>query len=106
MTPPEVALWTKLRGRHPDKPTFRRQHPFGPYIVDFFCSVAKRAIEVDGGGHSEDDQIAHDERRDVWLRSEGLTVYWVTGGAVMRDSDEVADGIIRLAQELSGRKTP
>jgi very-short-patch-repair endonuclease len=35
MSEPEVMLWSQLRGRGPDKPTFRRQHPFGSYILDF-----------------------------------------------------------------------
>ena len=43
MSPPEVLLWTRLRGRSPDKPTFRRQHSIGSIIVDFYCPSAKLA---------------------------------------------------------------
>lgn len=103
MTPPEVALWSRLRARTPDRPAFRRQHPIGPYILDFYCSAVKLAVEIDGAVHSEDGQIAHDQARDAWLEQQGLTVYRVTGGAVMRDAGAVADGVIRLALELSGR---
>jgi very-short-patch-repair endonuclease len=47
MTPPEVYLWQHFR-QQPDGIKIRRQHPFGPYIVDFFCAQAKLSIEVDG----------------------------------------------------------
>ncbi|MDB5426094.1 MAG: hypothetical protein JWR43_69, partial [Phenylobacterium sp.] len=67
MTEPEVMLWSRLRRRLPDQPVFRRQHPMGPYILDFYCPAAKLAVEVDGSTHWEDEQIAHDERRDAWL---------------------------------------
>jgi hypothetical protein len=47
MTLPEVVLWQCLRQR-PEGLKFRRQHPTGPYVLDFFCSDARLAIEVDG----------------------------------------------------------
>ena len=48
---PEAKLWTLLRTR-PDGFKFRRQHPVGPYIVDFYCPEARLAIEVDGASHA------------------------------------------------------
>jgi len=39
MTEPEVMLWSRLRGRGPNKLTFRRQPPFGSLILDFYCPV-------------------------------------------------------------------
>jgi len=50
MTMPEVALWARLRSR-PDGFKFRRQHPAGRYVLDFFCNEARLAIEVDGASH-------------------------------------------------------
>ena len=47
MSVPEVMLWVRLRLR-PGGYKFRRQHPAGPYILDFFCNDARMAIEVDG----------------------------------------------------------
>lgn len=49
LTLPEVILWTALRGRHLDGRRFRRQHPFGAYILDFYCDEARLAVEIDGG---------------------------------------------------------
>jgi very-short-patch-repair endonuclease len=48
MSTPEVRLWVRLRGRRPDQPTFRRQHPLGSIILDFYCPSGRLAVEVDG----------------------------------------------------------
>ena len=45
----EQALWRLLRCRQISGLKFRRQHPFGDYIVDFVCLENKLVIEVDGG---------------------------------------------------------
>jgi very-short-patch-repair endonuclease len=50
MTPPEVVLWERLRGRRLHDLHWRKQHPFGPYILDFFCSAAALCVEIDGIG--------------------------------------------------------
>jgi very-short-patch-repair endonuclease len=42
---------------------FRRQHPIGPYILDFYCDEFRLAVEIDGQSHDHPDRIAHDQRR-------------------------------------------
>ena len=100
MTEPEVMLWVRLRRRLPDQPVFRRQHPLGPYIIDFYCPAAKLAVEIDGSTHWDDWQIAHDERRDAWLARQGIRVLRIGASSVFEDADEVADGARRLALEI------
>ncbi len=51
MTPPEAAIWLRLRERMPGRLTFRRQHAIGPYILDFYCAALNLAVEVDGSTH-------------------------------------------------------
>jgi very-short-patch-repair endonuclease len=50
MSLPEVLLWQHLRkqqtGFH-----WRKQHPAGPYDLDFYCDSAKLCVEVDGEAH-------------------------------------------------------
>ena len=75
LTEPELMLWSRLKRRSPEWHVFRCQHPLGPYILDFFCPAARLAVEVDGAIHSEEAQIAHDERRDAWLRRQGVTMF-------------------------------
>ena len=93
LTEPEIMLWSRLRQRLPDQPKFRNQHPIGPDILDFFCPAARLAIEIDGGTHGEDAQIAHDQRRDAWLRAQGIEVYRIPASSVFADLDTVADGV-------------
>jgi very-short-patch-repair endonuclease len=101
MSPPEVMLWQRLRRRSDQAPAFRRQHPMGPYILDFYCHAAKLAIEVDGYVHATGDHPQRDERKDRYLRSQGLEVLRLAASEVMADPDEAADGVIRLAIGLA-----
>ena len=52
LTPPEARLWNALRRRAVGGLKFRRQHPIGPFIVDFFCPSAQLIVEVDGSLHT------------------------------------------------------
>jgi very-short-patch-repair endonuclease len=73
MTRPERLLWAMLRrnvlGLH-----VRRQHPIGPFILDFYCAAAKLCVEVDGPVHDEDEQAGRDLRRTAWLKKQGIRV--------------------------------
>ncbi len=51
LTRPEAMLWINLSRRRLDGLHFRRQHPLGPYILDFYCAEARLAVEVDGESH-------------------------------------------------------
>lgn len=93
LSPPEVALWQWLRSR-PDGLKFRRQHPAGPYILDFYCPSARLAIEVDGSGHDLAGQVAHDARRDGWLQAQGYRVLRVRAVDIFRDFDAVVRQIL------------
>jgi very-short-patch-repair endonuclease len=101
MSAPEVLLWTRLRGRAPDKPTFRRQHPFGSIILDFYCPSARLAVEVDGTTHWDEQAQRRDRMRDLWLEGQGVTVLRVDAAAVYRDAGAVAGAILERAREMS-----
>jgi very-short-patch-repair endonuclease len=77
-TDAEQLLWRLLRNCQIAGSKFRRQHPFGPYILDFFCSEARLAIELDGGQHTKTRQAMHDEERTQYLKHEGVCVlrFW------------------------------
>ena len=93
MTPPELALWMRLRRRAPGPPVFRRQHPFGPYVLDFYCAKAKLAIEVDGQSHGMGDRPARDERRDAFLARVGVRMRRYQASDVMADPNGIANGV-------------
>lgn len=90
---PEGLLWQALRTR-PDGFKFRRQHPFGWYITDFYCPAANLVIEVDGESHSMGDRPEQDARRDEWLRRQGLRVIRFAAADVMNDLNSVVTAII------------
>lgn len=95
MTPPETAPWKFLRVRDERSPAFRRQHPVGPYILDFFCAPAGLVVEIDGYSHCVEGAEAH----DAWLRSQGLDVMRIAAVSVMADPPAVADGLRALARQ-------
>jgi very-short-patch-repair endonuclease len=101
MSPPEVLLWTRLKLLRGELPRFRRQHPIGPYTADFCCASAKLVIEVDGAAHTDDRQIAHDQRRDAYLRELGYSVLRIPAGEVLRDVDNVVQGIVQVVAARS-----
>jgi very-short-patch-repair endonuclease len=74
MTLPEVLLWQALRGADKQGLRWRRQHPIGPYVLDFYLPAAKLAVEVDGAAHDVPDQVRHDAARDDWLGERGIHV--------------------------------
>ena len=76
---------------------FCRQHPIGPYVLDFYCAKARLAIEIDGMSHDVADRPQRDIRRDAWLRAEGVTVMRIAAGDAMRSVDYIVDGIVRTA---------
>jgi very-short-patch-repair endonuclease len=96
----EYKLWQELRLRQLDGMRFRRQHPIGPYIVDFVCLAKRLIIEVDGEQHTQDTHVARDERRDRWLAAKGYRVMRFQTIEVYESLDGVADTIWAALQEM------
>ncbi len=92
-TAAESLLWGVLRNRKLCNQKFRRQHPIGPWIVDFACVEHKLAIELDGGYH---DLVGEaDLARQSALESFGWTVLRFENHEVLADVNSVAIGIAR-----------
>lgn len=98
MTLPEVIVWQALRSR-PSGLKFRRQHPTGPYILDFYCSDARLAIEVDGEAHAMGDRPARDVARDAWFQRAGIKTLRIAAADVLDNADAVICWIIAEASE-------
>ncbi|WP_240549496.1 endonuclease domain-containing protein [Devosia salina] len=94
MTGPERTLWALLR-RDQLNLHFRRQHPIGPFILDFYCAKAKLCVEIDGPVHME--QAEYDQRWTEWLEREGIRVLRFTAEDVERRPAVVVAGIVRAA---------
>ena len=96
LSPPEAVLWRHLRER-PGGLKFRRQHPIGPFVADFYCPSAKLIIEVDGMAHDMGANPTRDSERDEWLRAKGFAVLRLPGGNVKDDVTSVIAAIIEAA---------
>ena len=95
MNGPETALWNALRGKALGGLKFRRQHPVGPYVLDFFCHSAGVAVEIDGAVHRTEEQAAKDWHRDQWLDQQGIGTLRIDAEDVRRDLHFVLERIRR-----------
>ena len=77
---------------------FRRQHPIGPYVLDFYCAKAKVCVEIDGIAHEMGNRRARDEMRDVWLKEHGIDVLRIPASDVLRSPEDVAEAIARYCR--------
>jgi very-short-patch-repair endonuclease len=74
MTPSEKLLWERLRKKNISGLQFRRQHPIGFYIADFYCHEIRLVIEVDGLIHNKQQQKEHDDNRSAEMDRLGIKV--------------------------------
>ncbi|ODU69724.1 MAG: hypothetical protein ABT11_10845 [Novosphingobium sp. SCN 66-18] len=95
---PEGLLWRALRAR-PAGLKFRRQHPSGAYVMDFYCSDARLAIEIDGETHGAGDRAARDAARDAWFAQAGIETLRIPAREVLADPGAVVQGIIAACLE-------
>ena len=93
MSLPEVLLWQQLKGK-PSGLRFRKQHPFGNLVLDFFCAEKRVAIEIDGIAHDMGDRPQRDIARDRWLGSQKIDVLRIPASEVLEDAVAAAEAIL------------
>ena len=98
MTDAEQLLWSALRNRKLGF-KFRRQHPIGIFIVDFYCHELKLVIEVDGEVHNSGNQVDWDENRTFNLHLESIMVIRFTNAELFDNMEEVISKIQRICHE-------
>ena len=96
MTPAEVVLWQRLRGKQLGGFKFRRQEPLGNFIADFFCVEAHLIIELDGSSH--EGRAEADARRDEVLRAEGYFVLRFSNDEITQNLLGVLETIVAHCQ--------
>jgi very-short-patch-repair endonuclease len=101
MSDAEARLWYNLRRHALGGYKFRRQHPFAPYILDFYCPQMKLMVEVDGGQHFEDEGMVRDARRTSYLESRGLRVLRFTNLEALTQTDAVLSTIYEALADPS-----
>jgi very-short-patch-repair endonuclease len=90
-TDAERALWRLLRDRRLKGTKWRRQFPFGAYIVDFVCFEHRLVVECDGSQHAES---RHDVSRDQWLGEQGFAVARFWNHEILRERESVLNTIL------------
>lgn len=103
MTHHELLVWEKIRNKQIYMQKFRRQHPIGRYILDFFCIECKLSIEVDGESHSSIIQMEYDLERTKYLEQIGITELRISNIQIDENINAVIE-IIRgtIKERLNG----
>jgi len=93
MTEAEKIVWDKLKNRNVFKARFRRQHPIGIFIVDFYCHEFKLAIEIDGEIHLKNEVIEYDDGRSHDIEKFGIKILRFTNNEVFSDLKKIIEEI-------------
>jgi adenine-specific DNA-methyltransferase len=102
----EKLLWSWLRDRRFSSYKFRRQHPYPPHVLDFFCIEVLLNIELDGGQHGTPEQKQKDAERDAWLEARGIKVLRFWNGRLRREKKVIRDAIWNALQERAPKPLP
>jgi len=92
-TPAERNFWYNVRAHRLAGYKFRRQHPIGPYIVDFVCLSARLIVELDGGQHA--GQQEYDEKRDAFLKERCFRVLRIWNNEMLKNRDVVLELVLQ-----------
>ena len=92
LTNAEMKLWGYLQTR-PMGYKFRRQHPIGIYVVDFYCHPLKLVIEADGSIHNKQEVKEADHKRQLSLEQDGLQVIRFTNDDILKNTEHVIEQI-------------
>ncbi len=92
LTPAEMLLWGHLKGSQLGA-KFRRQHPLGIYIADFYCHQHKIVIELDGSIHSLPEIAIHDVERQINIENDGIKVLRFKNEEIFNQLEKVLDKI-------------
>jgi very-short-patch-repair endonuclease len=100
-TDAEIILWNHLKDKALLGYKFRRQYSVDQFILDFYCPVLKLAVELDGNIHLNKEIKEHDENRDAFLKSFGITIIRFCNDDVSDRINIVLDKIAATMKELT-----
>ena len=95
---PEGLLWRAIKGAKADGLKFRKQHPIGPYVLDFYCDAVRLCVEIDGGSHGFGDRPQKDAQRDTWLPGKGIRTLRMSASLVLDEVDDAVRMIVDVAR--------
>ncbi len=92
----EKILWECLRRKQIDGFKFRRQHPIGRFIADFYCRERRLVVELDGAVHRKMDQKEYDRLRDDIIRTRDIRILRIENKRVFDSIEDVLKEILDL----------
>ena len=92
-TETEKAAWTLLRDRRLGA-KFRRQFRIENGVLDFYCFEHRLALELDGGVHSQIDQMRKDAAKEDYLRTLGIRLLRIPNAMVLEHPDEFVRKVV------------
>jgi very-short-patch-repair endonuclease len=98
-TQPERILWGLLRSRRFEGYKFRRQHPEGDHVLDFYCPEARLNVELDGFMHGHPTRRQADAQRDGFLSKRGIRVLRFSNRDLLYNRQMVLENIWQAIQE-------
>ncbi|MGE0600299.1 MAG: endonuclease domain-containing protein [Dehalococcoidia bacterium] len=106
LTPTEAILWERRRDRRCMNPKFRRQHPVGRFVLDFYCESLRVGIEVDGGIHLDPEQRKFDEERQLLLEEKNIRFIRIPSRLVTHDTTALMSYLTETLSIQSGTPLP
>ena len=104
MTVPELILWKKLKDKKIINIKFRRQHPIGIYIVDFYCHELSLVVEIDGEIHNNPENKESDLIRTGELLNLGIKVIRFSNDQVIYNPDQVLIKILDVMNQSNASR--
>lgn len=100
----ELLLWHYIKGRQIEGLKFRRQHGYGPYVMDFFCTELRWCVEVDGKIHDTPENRQKDADRTSYLNQQGITVTRMKNEELENGVQGVVERLHETAMQLAADK--
>ena len=91
---PEIILWKRIKNKQLGGYKFRRQYSVGRYVVDFYCPIAKLAIELDGDSHYVADAPEYDKIRENFIKEYGIRFLRFKNSDIQNNLIQVLENIL------------
>ena len=98
----EQVAWNLLRDRRLGA-KFRRQFRIENGVLDFYCFEHRLAIELDGGVHSQIDQMRKDAAKEDSLRTLGIRLLRIPNAMVLEHPDEFVRTVVGAMGAVVGK---
>jgi len=102
ITKAEKLLWDKIRDRQLENCKFRRQYSVDKFVMDFYSSEFKLAIEIDGESHFKEGAAEYDNARQEFIESTGIKFIRFTNNDVYANLSGVLESIAQNIINLRG----